>query len=72
MVHVVGDDDAQHRVAEELEALVRVVARVLRAPAAVTQGALEQRGITELMSEPLREESERVPGAQLPPSRPNT
>jgi hypothetical protein len=69
---VVGDDDAEHGVAQELEPFVRVVARVLGAPAAVAQGALEQGGIVELMSEPLREGLERVPGAQLPPSRPNT
>jgi hypothetical protein len=69
---VVGDDDAEDGVAQELEPLVRVVAGVLGAPAAVAQGALEEGGVTEPVTEPLRESSERVPGAQLPPSRPNT
>ena len=44
-VHVVGDDDAEHRVAEELEALVRRVAGVLGAPGAVHQGRREEVGI---------------------------
>jgi hypothetical protein len=69
---VIGDDDPEHGVAQELEPFVRLVAGVLRAPAAVAQGALEEGGVIELVSEPLGESSERVPGAQLPPSRPNT
>jgi hypothetical protein len=43
-VHVVGDDDAQHRVAEELESLVGGVARVLRAPRAMHQRGSEEVG----------------------------
>jgi hypothetical protein len=69
---VVGDDDAEDGVAQELEPLVRLVSRVFGTPAAVAQGALEEGGVVELVSEPLGESSERVPGAQLPPSRPNT
>jgi hypothetical protein len=69
---VIGDDDAEYGVAQELEPLVRLVTRVLGAPTAVAQGALEEGGVTELVSEPLGESNERVPGAQLPPSRPNT
>ena len=43
-VHVVGDDDAEHGVAQELEALVRRVAGVLRAPGAVHEGRREEVG----------------------------
>jgi hypothetical protein len=35
---VVGDDDAEHGVAQELEALVRRVAGVLGAPRSVDEG----------------------------------
>ena len=41
-VHVVGDDDAEDGVAQELEALVRRVARVLRAPRAVHERGRER------------------------------
>ena len=43
-VHVVGDDQAEHGVAEELEALVRRVAGVLRAPRAVHERRREEVG----------------------------
>ena len=43
-VHVVGDDDAEHGVAEELEPLVRGVAGVLRAPRAVHESGGEEVG----------------------------
>ena len=43
-VHVVGDDHAEHGVAEELEPLVRGVAGVLRAPGAVHERGGEEVG----------------------------
>src|SRR5262249_31179385 len=45
--HVVGDDDAEDRVAEELEALVRLVTTVLRAPRTVRQRSPQQRPVAE-------------------------
>ena len=43
-VHVIGDDHAEHGVAEELEPLVRGVAGVLRAPRAVHESGGEEVG----------------------------
>ncbi len=42
LVDEVGDDEAEHRVAEELEALVRLLDAVLRAVRAVGQRAVEE------------------------------
>ncbi|MGD0743208.1 MAG: hypothetical protein ABSA31_07990 [Acidimicrobiales bacterium] len=39
---MLGDDGAEHRVAEEFEALVRLLARVLGAVGAVGKGELQQ------------------------------
>src|SRR5450756_1398911 len=48
-VEGLGDNEADHRIAEELQALVvaRRAIRVLVEPASVDQSALEQAGVTE-------------------------
>jgi hypothetical protein len=48
---VVGDDQPEHRVAEELEPLVGVVARVLRAPRPVDERGGEHLGGVEYDAE---------------------
>jgi hypothetical protein len=50
---VVGDDDAEHGVAEELEPLVRRPAGVLGAPRPVHQRRSQQRGVVDGTAEPL-------------------
>ena len=50
-----GDHQAQHGVAEELEPLVAGPTAHLRAPAAVLQRALQQCFVTEPMSEAFRQ-----------------
>jgi hypothetical protein len=50
---MVGDDDAEHGVAEELEALVRIPAGVLGAPGPVDDRGPEQRGILDRPPEAL-------------------
>jgi hypothetical protein len=52
---VVGDDQAEHGVAQELEALVRGRALGLGAPGAVGQGPLQQLGVVEAPAEPVRQ-----------------
>jgi hypothetical protein len=72
-VHVIGDHDPQHRVAEELEPLVRVVAGVLGTPGAVHQGRREEVEVdveAEAFDELL--ESRDREGDQDPYSRPTT
>jgi hypothetical protein len=64
---VVGDDDAEDRVAEELQPLVRRPPGVLGAPRAVDEGGTEERGIVDGTSEPLvqlLEAGRRQQGAQ--------
>ena len=70
---VVGDDHAEHGVAEELEALVRGVAGVLRAPGAVHErGGEEVGGEVEAEAlDQLREPGYRE-GDRSPYSRPTT
>ncbi len=63
--HVLGDDQPEHGVAEELEALVGLVARILRAPAAVAEGTVQQPDVGEGVAEALRERSDLVGGAQV-------
>jgi hypothetical protein len=46
-----GDDHPEHGVAEELEPLVRLVARVLGAPGAVRDGEREQVEVVERVAE---------------------
>jgi hypothetical protein len=55
-----GDDQAEHGVAEELEPLVRVVARVLRAPRAVRDREGEQVEVVERVAESFGESVEVV------------
>jgi hypothetical protein len=50
---VVRDHEAQHRVAEELESLVRGVLRVLRTPRAVRERLVEELRVAEGPSQPL-------------------
>ena len=50
-VHVVGDEEAEHRVAEELEPLVALVLGVLGAPGAVGEGLGEQGVVGGLVAE---------------------
>jgi hypothetical protein len=64
-----GDRLAEHGVAEELEPLVRLVARVLGAPRAVRQGELEQAQVRERAAEPVGETSQGVVVAGDQPSR---
>ena len=66
-VHVVGDDHAEHGVAEELEALVRGVAGVLGAPRAVHErggrrsgGEVEPEALDELREVGYREGDREV------------
>ena len=54
-VDEVGDDPAEHGVAQELEPLVGRVAGVLRAPRAVGQGLVQQCRLLELVADPLRQ-----------------
>jgi hypothetical protein len=56
---VVGDHEPEHRVTEELEALVGRAVAVLRAPRAVGEGALEQLGVVEAAVQALAERLER-------------
>ena len=51
LVDEVGDDEAEHRVAEELEALVRLLDAVLRAVRAVGQRAVEEAVVDEVPAE---------------------
>jgi len=50
---VVGDDHPEHRVAEELQPLVRVVAGVLGAPRPVDERRGQNPGVVEGDAEPL-------------------
>ena len=63
-VDEVGDDPAEHRVAEELQPLVGGVARELRAPRAVRQGLAEQGRVLEPVAEALGERLQIRPGGQ--------
>ena len=72
LIDVIGDDHSEDCIAKEFEPFVRDVTGVFGAPAAVAQGALQQGGVTESVSEPLGEDRERVRAGQLPLSRPNT
>ena len=49
---MVGDDQAEDGVAEELESLVGLDAAVLGAPRTVAEGELEQVGVVERVAEP--------------------
>ncbi len=52
---VVGDDETEHRVAEELESFVGFDVAVLGAPAAVTQGGLDQLDVGEVVTDAVAE-----------------
>lgn len=68
---VFGDGQAEYGVTEELEPLVRQGARVLRAPRAVREGALEEARVAEGVSQTLGQGGGAVGGDQLS-SRPQT
>jgi hypothetical protein len=55
---VVGDDDAEDRIAEELESLVRAPPRVLRAPRAVDEGRTQYQRVLDRPTEPFVERFE--------------
>jgi hypothetical protein len=59
---VVGDDHAEDRVTEELEALVRVVPRVLRTPRPVDEGGRERLGAVDGDTQPRSQFVESVDG----------
>jgi hypothetical protein len=61
---VVGDDEPEHRVAQELEALVGAVAGVLRAVAPVGQRRGQPARVLEGTTEPVVEPSEAVDAGQ--------
>jgi hypothetical protein len=70
---VIGDDDAEHGVAEELEALVRGVTRVLGAPGPVHERRRDEVG-SEVEPEAL-DQARQVRDRKLdggPYSRPTT
>jgi hypothetical protein len=52
---MIGDDDAEHGVAEKLEPLIRLLARVLGAPRAMRESGREQLGVTEAVPKALFE-----------------
>jgi hypothetical protein len=65
---VVGDDDAEHGVAEELEALVGLPAGVLGAPGPVDDRRCEQRSVVDRppeavvqIGEPIDRDQRNVP-----------
>jgi hypothetical protein len=62
---VVGDDEAEHGVTEELESLVGGLARRLGDPRAVGQGASQELRIGEPMGQAPAKRLERGLGAQL-------
>ncbi len=64
--HVVGDDEPEHRVAEELQALVRRELVVLRAPRPVRERAEQDDSVGELHAE------HRFEPSRLPDCRPGT
>jgi hypothetical protein len=68
---VLGDHEPEHRVTEELEALVRLGAGVLGAPRPVREGALQQSRVVERVPEPIDQRRVGVGGDQLS-SRPCT
>jgi hypothetical protein len=67
-----GDDQAEHRVAEELEPLVRLVTRVLRAPRPVRDGEREEVRVGERATEPFGEAEELVGVQGIQPRRATT
>jgi hypothetical protein len=62
---VIGHDESQHGVAEELQALVRFVAGILRAPAAVRQRCREVGLVGERRTESLVQNIEASDRKQL-------
>ena len=74
-VEVGGDHQPEDAVAQELEALVRQLARALGAPGAVAEGARQQFPIVERTTEPLNEGFELFAVTQdfeAPPARSTT
>jgi hypothetical protein len=74
-VEVVGDDQPEDAVTQELEALVGELPRALRAPGPVAEGALQQRSIGKGTTEPLNEGVELFAVTQdfeAPPARSTT
>jgi hypothetical protein len=68
---VVGDDEAEDRITEELESLVRVVTGVLGAPRPVREGRGKGRVVDDRPPEPFVQRGEPGDGKQLdgqPPS----